>query len=167
MKKIQIRPRIRFVVPFTPEETLNRIRSQIEKDSVPFTGTFRTGYATIRIPEDEQHYWSPELTIGLEKHEKGTLVRGLFGPKPAVWTLFASFYALSSFVGFIGLMWGSSQWSLGLSPYALWAVPIAILLLGSAYAIAYVGQKLGHEQIETMQAFLKETLAVSGHQKIE
>ncbi|MBF0286965.1 MAG: hypothetical protein HQM14_04035 [SAR324 cluster bacterium] len=158
MKRIQLRPRFSLVVPFTSEEVLEIIRIQLAKPEIEFTGKILSGFAILRIPEKEQHYWSPELSLDVEDHENGTLVRCILGPKPAVWTMFASFYGLSIFIGVMGLMFGLSQWSLGLTPYGFWAVLISILFSVVAYGIAVAGQKLGYDQIGQLRSFLEHTL---------
>jgi hypothetical protein len=98
------------------------------------------------------------LSVEVEAQENGTLIRGLLGPRPVVWTLFASFYAFALFAGLVGLIWGLSQWSLGITPFALWIVPVAILLIIIAYGIAYTGQKLGYEQMLLLRGFLDKSI---------
>jgi hypothetical protein len=145
-------------VLISPEEVLNRLRTHLEKANAECTGTILNSYAILRVHDDQQHYWSPQLTVELEEHEKGTLIRGLVGPRPAVWTLFASFYAFAIFGGLVGLIWGLSQWSLGITPFALWIVPVALFLVIIAYSIAYTGQKLGYEQMLLLRSFLDSSL---------
>jgi hypothetical protein len=158
MIKIQIRPRFRLIVPYSPSDVLERLRTEIEKPDAKCAGTILTGYAIFRIHDDQQHYWSPRLTIEVSEHEHGTLVRGLFAPRPAVWTMLASFYALTIFVGLVGLIFGLSQWSLGMSPYGLWVVPLSILLLVITYTIALTGQNLGLAQMHLLRSVLDKAL---------
>ncbi len=158
MKNIQLRPRFSFVVPFTSEEVLEILQIQLEKPEVAYTGKILSGFAILRMPEKEQRYWSPELSIDVEEHENGTLVRCIIGPKPSVWTMFASFYGLSIFIGLMGLMFGLSQWSLGMEPHGFWAVLVSVLLAIIAYGIALIGQRLSHEQIGQLRSFLEHTL---------
>ena len=158
MTKIEIRPRFSLVVPLSPETILNRLRTYLEKPTAECTGTILNSYAILRVHDEQQHYWSPQLTIEVEAQDNGTLIRGLLGPRPVVWTLFASFYAFAIFAGLVGLIWGLSQWSLGITPFALWIVPIAIFLITIAYAIAYTGQKLGYEQMLLLRTFLDKSI---------
>lgn len=115
-------------------------------------------FATIYPPQKEQHYWSPQLTITLEEDEGKTLVRGLYGPKPSVWTMFVFFYSFIGFVTLIVLMWGLSLRSLGQAAPILWLVPVLILLFFSLYLVAYLGQKFGQKQMGTLHRFLEDCL---------
>jgi len=77
---------------------------------------------------------------------------------PAVWTLFAGVYALVLVLGFFGTIYGLAQWQLDQPPYALWSFPATLLLIGSVYAAAMVGQRLGNEQTRELTAFLHHCL---------
>ena len=99
--------------------------------------------------------------VKLEKLTPGdgdTRIVGLFAPRPAVWTLFASFYAFTIFLAFVGFSWGFSQWSLDMAPTAMWLVPLALALLAIAYGIALTGQKLGAAQMTRLRTYLETAL---------
>lgn len=43
----------------------------------------------ISVPKKDEHFWSPQLHLEFfKKNENITEIRGLFGPKPQVWTFF-------------------------------------------------------------------------------
>jgi len=158
MAPISLRPRFRTIVPLTLEELTNRLHIELEKQEAPFDGKVLKEFAVLRILAKDQHYWSPELSLQLEQQEQGTLIRGLFGPRPGVWTMFAGFYTFTIFLSLIALLYGLSQWSLGMEPYGLWMLPIPLVLLISAYVTALIGQRLGHEQMQELHQFLDQTL---------
>lgn len=58
----------------------------------------------------------------------------------------------------IALLFGLSQWSLDIAPMGLWLLPIPLLLLASAYAVAWTGQRLGHEQMVQLRARFDDVL---------
>lgn len=160
MPKISIRPRFKIEVPMKIDEIVSAIRHRIDDPSEKIAGTVLPEYAVLKIPIEDQHYWSPELSLSLEETENGTIVRGLFGPRPVVWTLFASFYAFTAFALLIGIFVGYPQWSLGQTPYALWLIPVALILFGSAYAVALSGQKLGQKEMLHLRNILSDILSV-------
>ena len=42
----------------------------------------------IKFPKHRQHFWSPQLHLEInEIDKKSSLLYGLFGPNPTVWTL--------------------------------------------------------------------------------
>jgi hypothetical protein len=160
MSPISLRPRFRIVAPLSLEELTSRLHLELEKQEAPFDGKVFKEFAVLSIFAKDQHYWSPELSLQLEQQDQGTLIRGLFGPRPAVWTMFAGFYTFTFFLSLIALLYGLSQWSLDMEPYGLWLLPIPLALLISAYITALVGQRLGHEQMQELRHFLDQMLGI-------
>lgn len=159
----RVRPRIRLVSELSSSEITDRIRIKLNEGVCPCIGQVTANFATIYPPPEEQHYWSPQLTITLEENENSTLIRGLYGPKPSVWTMFVFFYSIIGFATIIVSMIGLSYWTLNLPADILWAVPGLILLFFSLYLVAYFGQKFGHRQLSRIHRFLEDCL----DQKIE
>ena len=158
MASIQLRPRFRAQTALSLAELTGKLRTELERQDALFDGKVLKEFAVQRILANDQHYWSPELSLQLEQLEDRTLVRGLFGPRPAVWTMFAGFYTFTIFLSLIALLYGLSQWSLNMEPYGLWLLPVPLVLLVSAYATALVGQRLGHEQMQELHRFVDQTL---------
>ena len=160
MQQVQIRPRFKISVPFTAEEVLHRLSQALKKEEARCTGSVLEGYAILNIPPLQRHYWSPRLSIQVEEDDQGAKIRGLFGPRPTVWTLFATFYAFSIFVGLVGLVYGFSQWSLGHNPSGLWLVLVSAVLFGASYGIAFTGQQWSRDQMVTLKSFFEEALGI-------
>lgn len=155
-----IRPRFRVVLPLTPEQILKRIRRGLKAEDAKCNGKAVHGFATLRIPEKDRHYWSPQLTVMVEESEEGegSLVRGLYGPAPSVWTMFVFFYSAIGFAILVVTVVGTSHWSLGQPATILWWVPVLLVILLSLYLVSFFGQKLGHDQMETLHTFLEDCL---------
>ncbi|MEL6925713.1 MAG: hypothetical protein AAFO94_16835, partial [Bacteroidota bacterium] len=98
------------------------------------------------------------LSIAIEPEETGSLLRGLYGPKPAVWTMFVFFYALVGFAVVVVSVIGFANLSIDKSGAILWLVPVLLLIFLSLYLVAYFGQRLGHDQMLTIHHFLEATL---------
>lgn len=152
----RIRPRIRFETEFAPEQLYRILKEHLTKPEVECEGQVLPGFATIYPLKKDQHYWSPQLTIHFEKSEQGSLIRGLYGPQPTVWTMFMFFYSLIGFITLIAAMVSLSYWSLGQDSLIYWSVPALILVFLSLYLVAYLGQKFGHKQIVYIHHFLEE-----------
>ena len=153
-----LRPRFRKTAPLSIAEITGLLHEALKADDAPFTGRVLNEFVVLRILPRDQHYWSPELTLQLHKAEDGTLIRGLFGPRPAVWTMFAAFYVFALFLSLIALLFGLSQWSLDMTPYGLWLLPIPLGLVLIAYIISQVGQRLGRGQMEELYGFVGKVL---------
>lgn len=158
MNKIQIRPRFNIEVELSKNEITERIKKKIENSDGNCDGKILDRHIVLKIPESRQQFWSPELSIEIDEQDNISLIKCLLGPKSTVWTLFATFYGLSVFIGLIGLVLGLSQWSIGMKPYGLWLVPLSLILIVLAYFIALSGQKLAYKEMIFLREFLNSSL---------
>jgi len=158
MSSFKLRPRFKKVSSGSVEE--HRVHFQKIIDSTDeFNGTVANVMVKFRIAEKDNHYWSPELTLMLEEHEKGTLIRGLYSPKSSVWTLFAFAYGSIAMLLAGLLVWGGVEWQMNDNPDLIYTgVPV---LLGAAlliYLIAQLGQKVGAEQMFALHHFFEDSI---------
>lgn len=154
----RIRPRINVESEFTSEELHRRFKQKLSEEANQIDGKNIPNFLTIYPPEEEQHYWSPQLTITIEPSDNGSLIRGLYGPNPTVWTLFIFFYTCIGFAIIILLMTAASYAMLDKDVSFLWWVPILVLLFLSIYGAAYQGQRFGQKQMGRLHRFVEETL---------
>ena len=157
-----IRPRFEAELPMRQSSVVRKIKKGFEQPSAACVGLATEGYARIKIPEKDRHYWSPQLSIMMEDMEsgEGTLIRGLYGPAPAVWTMFVFFYAIVGFISLVVSIIGFSRMSLDMPAPILWWLPVLLIVLFSLYLVSFFGQKLGHDQMETLHRFLEESLGL-------
>lgn len=155
---LQIRPRFREHSEMSQEEVKKRISSVLSSKKDAWIGEVVDNHVIVKVPRGQQHYWSPQLTLQLEDEDGGTLIRGLFGPKPGVWTMFVFFYSAIGFLTLMALIFGLSQMMLKMDAYGLWAVPVGSVLLIGLFIISKIGQRLGREQMEQLHGLLEESL---------
>lgn len=155
---LRIRPSFNRVVPKPPDRVLRHVKHAIIQRDVPFTGAFYDRHALLDLPESEQRIWSPQLSLDVETHPEGARVRGLFAPRPSVWTFYVTAYAALGFGGLLGVLFGTSQMSLGMEASGLWAVPFAVVLAMLVYGTAWIGQRLSRDQLDALEAFIHTTL---------
>ena len=156
----QIRPRFQIDTKYSLDEIHARINNSLKKDQATCRGSIYSHYVTLFIPEDDQHYWSPQLSLNIEELDIGTHIRGLYGPNPSIWTMFIFFY---SFIGIAFLfvsIFGFSRMSLGESGWILWLLPILFIIFISIYISAYFGKKKGHDQMIILHLFLEQCLDI-------
>lgn len=158
----RVRPRFEVLAPMPPAEAVQRLRNSLKQEGAAVKGKVITGFATLYLPRDEQHYWSPQLTISIEDVEdkNGCLVRGLYGPRASVWTMFVFFYAAIGFFTMVVLLWGLTNHTLGKSVWILWWIPVLVLVFLTLYLVAYFGQRLGHDQMLTLHQFVEKSLGL-------
>jgi hypothetical protein len=113
----------------------------------------------LKIKKEDQHYWSPVLTVYLyEEEDGGTLLRGRYGPHQNVWTLFTLLYLALSILFLFVSIYGFSRMSLGLSYQVLWILPVLLGIAILLYLSSQIGQKLGAEETFTLHHFFEELL---------
>lgn len=158
MTSFRIRPRFKVFSNKTPIEIERALQQRLTTHRADCTGKIITNHITLCIPIENQHYWSPQLSLSLEEKENGTIIHGLYGPSPNVWTLFMFGYATSGILVLFVVITGTSKLSLGMSAYELWAVPVFVGIMIFLYISSQIGQKLGAEQTFTIHHFLEEAI---------
>lgn len=157
----RVRPKFHIETHHTIDELNIKLEAALQEDGAPVKGWVDPHYAKLSIPHEDQHYWSPRLSISFEETDGGTMMRGVYGPRPSVWTLFIFFYAFIGFGILIILILGTSYISLGKSGAILWFVPVLLLIFLTLYLVSYFGQKLGHDQMVTLHHFVENCI---GHE---
>jgi hypothetical protein len=154
----RMRPSFERFVAASPAVVQRHFRNFVAASGRGYAGQFYPNHIIINVPPSQAHFWSPQLSLDLESRDGGTLIRGLYSPRPSVWTMFMALYAMVGFGGLIGLFFGVSQWSLGMNAYGLWSGPAAAVLGGCVYSLALVGQWLSQDQIAALQSFAEGAL---------
>jgi hypothetical protein len=158
MTAIEIRPRFQRIVGMSKAEVLERLQWAVKEPGAPVWGLIVDHHVTLTLPPEKRHYWSPQLSLEVEEHEEGALIRGLFGPSPSIWLMFVFFYSLLGFIAMIVMIMGFSQLNLGLSGGILWLLPALGFIVLMMYLSASAGQRLGSDQMHELQRFFEETV---------
>ena len=148
--------------PEHPDVLLDRFKARMKQGISEVDMQIVYHSVFIKIPRKSHKWWSPELTVNIEEHGDGSLIRKITGPNPGTFTfaMFVISFALTIF--FFALMFAFSQIQLNLSPVLSLLVTVGSLLLGVAViAILGWGRKKAHPQIDMMNDFVKIVLAPS------
>ena len=140
---------------------MERLRLLIENRPNEVIGKIVDNHIILDIVEKDQHYWSPQLNFRIEQDEFDTnksVVAGLIGPKPAVWTMFMFIYFLIGIAGFFISSFGFSKLLLGEYSNLVLALPIAIVIMLSAYGVGKYGEHLANDQIEMLKQFVRDAV---------
>ncbi len=157
--EIVLRPRFSLTLQQSVEEALKAFEL-VKKNESDVVVTCVEQHVFLKIPVHKQHFWSPQLDLEITSFEEGkTELSGLFGPKPAVWTLFMflHFVVASLFIAF-GI-WAYTNNSLD-EPYGL---PIALMLLTILcwfvlYFAGRMGKSAGQQEMRKLYQFMQQTL---------
>ena len=143
---------------------MDRLRQLVAETPKQIRGSIIDNHIILDIVGEELHYWSPQLNFRVEPSEEDenqTTISGLIGPRPAVWTLFVFIYFSVGTLGFFISSYGVSKWMLGEFSYTLFAFPIAILFMLTAYRAGKYGEQLGADQIEMLKQFIRDAINIT------
>lgn len=158
MSSFRIRPRFRHFSQLPSDEIVHRFRHALLNHEEEFLGTVLPEYLVIRIHPEQQHFWSPQLSLMLEVEEEGTLIRGLYGPAPSVWTIWTLGYGALGVLSTFAAIFGFVQLNLGKPAPVLWSLVVFGIIAVVLYISAQMGQKLGAEQTFQLHHFYEETI---------
>mgnify|MGYP000872094629 FL=1 len=157
---IHLRPRFKMTFNESQEELIAKFSANLKDGDCKYCSKIVDGHIVIDVPMEENQFWSPQLNIEIEKTENNkTIVKGLFGPKPQVWTLFM-FFHFAVAVAFIGFsVMAYVQWSLKTTnTFALimvFALPALWILM---YFLGRLCKSTGHKQMDELYKFMMKTL---------
>ena len=157
---IHLRPRFKMNFTESQQEIISKFKNNLTDDDCKYCSKIVDGHIVIDVPIKENHFWSPQLNIEVEKiNDNETIVKGLFGPKPQVWTLFMFFHfaAAVAFIGFSVMAY--VQWTLKTDySYALIMVIALPILWIIMYFLGRIGKSTGHMQMDELYQFMMKTL---------
>ena len=157
---IHLRPRFKMNFNTTDHILLAKFKSNLDNENCKYCSKIVDNHIVIDVPADENNFWSPQLNIEIEKTEQNTtIVKGLFGPKPQVWTLFM-FFHFAIAVAFIGFaIMAYVQWSLKTdNTFAFRMVLFLPVLWVIMYFLGRFGRSRGHKQMDELYQFMMGTL---------
>jgi len=157
---IHLRPRFKIDVDESQEKILKKFKDSLNDTHCTYCGKIVDEHIVIDIASEENHFWSPQLNIEIEKvGTEKAIVKGLFGPKPQVWTLFM-FFHFAIAVAFIGFsVMAYVKWTLKTDyTLALTIVVFLPVLWVVMYFLGRIGRKKGHGQMDELYAFMMTTL---------
>jgi len=158
MSATRLRPRCRIISELSKEQVLELISSKLSNGKSLLEGQVVQEHAFIRFPKEQQHYWSPELHIWAREQDDETIVYGVIGPKPKIWTMFVFFYTAVLTLAFFGGSYGVIQLWLDMEAPFLWSIPLGFLAILLVFGAAKYGQFRGMDQMRILLDFLENTV---------
>jgi hypothetical protein len=155
----EIRPRFTLRIECDPEDALNQVIASLNEEKT-VTGVQYKQTIFVKIPSWQQHYWSPEMTVRIERSEfsKQVLVHCLLGPRQSVWAMYTLIYAAILLLTCFGGMFGIVQYAtVGSSPW-IWLIPVGLIAFSSVFVTAKIGQSKGRDETLHLVSFLYHSL---------
>lgn len=168
---IRARPRFEKYAQLEPDRFQQRLQEALDRGGNLLRGEVLEGHAQIMVSGPRRHTWSPCMSLTYTdvpaassdgatngSASRRLRVRGLFGPYPSLWTLIATLYCLSAFLGFFGAMVGWSQWLADQTPWGFVGIPAGLLLALILYGVSWSGQALARDQMDELREILEAAL---------
>ncbi|WP_439131063.1 GTP-binding protein [Polaribacter sp.] len=158
--KVFLRPRFSIDLNDDKDTVLQLFSNELQGDNTKIDGNIVDGHIFISICKKDDHFWSPQLHIEiLEKTSKSSTLKGLFGPKPQVWTLFMFIHFVIgfAFLAFCVLLY--TRFSLGESVFfpilMMIVLPLIWVLL---YFLGKIGKSTGKHQMNDLHDFMLKVI---------
>lgn len=158
--EVFLRPRFKIDSDKNEAELMNRFMGNLNSGDCKYCSKIVDNHIFIDVPPDQDHFWSPQLHVEITEGETSpAIVKGLFGPKPQVWTLFMFLHFAIGILFLVFLTMLYVRWMLNAN---LVFSSIMVIVLPIIWAVLYVlgrmGKKKGKPQMEELHDFLLNTL---------
>ncbi len=159
LNRILLKPRFKLRYSESKEEIIEQFRTNLSDDKCRFPSKIVDHHIVIDVPKGEEHFWSPQLHVEVETEGEATIVKGILGPKPKIWTMFIFFHFAVALTFFVFFVIFYSNWSLG-QDYTLSMVMCILMpvLWVALYFGGQLGKKFGYEQMQELHSVLIEAL---------
>jgi ABC-type multidrug transport system fused ATPase/permease subunit len=160
INKVLLKPRFQMELDESQEAILNKFKANLADVDCKYCSKISGNHVFLDVPKVDEHFWSPQLQVEVTKDDNDkTIVKGILGPKPQVWTFFMFLHFVVATAFIIFFVWFYVNWSLNkgyqIQKYILMALPIIWVVL---YFFGQSGKKLGYKQMVELDNFLMKIL---------
>lgn len=151
-----------------------RFKIELNKDNISVLNAFEAkktsqkefvvsrvdDHVFIKFPKAKQRFWTPQLHLEInETNDHKSLLYGLFGPNPTVWTMFMFFhFAVAGF--FIAFaIWAYSNYALKTDYYLqIWGMILMIILWFVLYFAGSFSKNANQDEMTQLYTFMSDVL---------
>ena len=157
--EIVLRPRFKMELKQNNQSVLQLFEAH-KTHQKEFVVSRVNDHVFIRLPKHKQHFWSPELHLEINEIDDSTsMLHGLFGPKPSVWTMFMFFHFIVAGLFFGFGIWAYSNWSLKTDYFMQLVVVFMMVFIWFAlYFAGRLGRASGKPEMEQLYNFMVKIL---------
>lgn len=159
LNKILLKPRFKVPLKQDKEVVLETFKNQLKEKECKYCSKMGNDHIFIDIPTDQQKIWSPQLELVVENAEEGSVLKGLFAPKPAMWTFFMFLHFITAIGFMIFLALAYANYIAG-KETNLWyfMMGLSVFIWFFLYFMGQMGKIKAKKQIEELKAFLINSL---------
>jgi len=157
--RILLKPRFKIKFEASKEEILQQFKVSLGAEECRHKSQMVDHHIVIDVPEEEEHFWSPQLHVEIEEEGDETIVKGILGPRPKIWTFFMFLHFIVAVTFFVFFVIFYSRWSLDqeftFSMIMCLVMPVIWVIL---YFVGQLGKKFGYEQMVGLHNLLINAL---------
>lgn len=161
MKSLKLQPTFTMELAQSPEDVMSRVRAVLREDSLEddVSEIASAGQCIdVKVPREQQRFWSPHLNAHVSDHPMGTEVYCRFSPRPEIWTAVMAVYFVATFFICCAAIYGYVQWAMKSTPWALAFIPVGVLMIVGLHTVSLIGQKLSEDQMLHLKARLEQVV---------
>ncbi len=160
INKILLKPRFKMEFNESQEDILQKFKDNINDVECKYCSKQSGNLIFLDVPKVESHFWSPQLQIEVIKNiENKTIVKGILGPKPQVWTFFMFIHFALALIFIIDFVLFYVKWSMDKDYQIYKGILIVIPIIWiTMYFIGQYGKKMAYKQMLDLDNFLMRTL---------
>lgn len=160
INRILLKPRFKIEIEENKKVILDKFKFGLKNKYYKYNSTIVDHHIIVDIPLEEEHFWSPQLHIEIEKiNDNKSNIRGLLSPKPKVWTFFMFLHFVVAICFFVFFVMFYSKWSLNQDFYFSMIMCIVLPILWvTLYFSGQMGKKLGYDQMVELHDMVQDIL---------
>ncbi|RSK39068.1 GTP-binding protein [Mangrovimonas spongiae] len=160
--EIVLRPRFKKTLNIPNDKALQAFE-HVKTSQKAFIVSRVDDHIFIKLPIQQRHFWTPQLHLEINHIDKSSsILYGLFGPSPTVWTMFMFFHFIVAtlFIGFS--IWAYTNYNLD-QDYIIqiFLMFLMIVVWFVLYAFGRLGKQKGQTDMKRLYNFMKKTLNLS------
>ncbi|TWO34478.1 GTP-binding protein [Seonamhaeicola sediminis] len=156
---IVLRPRFKREISEHNEVILKAFETS-KKEQSQFIVTRLDNHVFIKFPKREQQFWTPQLHLEIDEiDDKTSMLHGLFGPNPTVWTMFMFFHFIVACLFIAFGAWAYSNWKLETDYILQIGIMILMVIIWfSLYFAGSIGKASSKNDMHKLNDFMNEIL---------
>ncbi len=158
--EVFLRPRFKIDSEESESDLMDKFKGNLNSGACKYCSKIVDNHIFIDVPTDQDHFWSPQLHVEVVEGEaSASEVKGLFGPKPTVWTLFMFLHFAIGILFSVFLTMLYVRWTLNANlVFSIVMVTVLPIIWIALYVMGRIGRKKGKSQMEELHEFLLTTL---------
>ncbi|GAA3586969.1 GTP-binding protein [Flavivirga amylovorans] len=158
---IVLRPRFKIELNKSNQSILKDFEA-LKSSQSDFIVTRLDNHVFIKFPKEKQHFWSPQLHLEIDEIDSNSsLLHGLFGPNPTVWTMFIFFHFLVAGLFIASGIWAYTNSSLDKS-YAIQVslMFLMVLIWVVLYFAGSIGKASSKNEMRALHNFMNDVIKI-------